>query len=156
MVDVTTSLEIARPRAAVAAFAMDPVNVPHWYANIRSVERLGTGPFEVGERAVFEAVFAGRTLRYVYEVREREEGRLLIMSTADGPFPMRTTYRFSDTAEGGTLMELRNDGEPRGFSRIAAPAMSAMMRRENRKDLRRLRAHLEAQPEDSDGQRPSR
>ncbi|GAB3676570.1 SRPBCC family protein [Zhihengliuella somnathii] len=144
MVDVTTSIEVARPREEVAAFAMDPANVPHWYANIRTVERLGEGPFGIGDQAAFEAVFAGRTLRYVYEVRKHEDARLLVMSTADGPFPMRTTYRFADTDIGGTLMELRNDGEPHGFYRVAAPLMAAMMRRENAKDLRRLKAYLEA------------
>jgi len=145
MVDVTTSIEIRRPRADVAEYAMDPCAIPQWYANIRSVQVLTEGWFGPGARAAFEAVFAGRVLRYVYEVRERVPGVLLVMSTADGPFPMRTTYRFTDAPGGATRMELRNDGAPRGFSKIAAPLIGAMMRRENRKDLQRLKAHLESE-----------
>jgi hypothetical protein len=52
------------------------------------------------------------------------------MSTADGPFPMETTYEWAD-AEGGTKMTLRNRGEPTGFSKVAAPVLEAAMRRAN-------------------------
>ena len=67
-----------------------------------------------------------------------------VMSTAEGPFPMRTTYTWTDTATGGTRMTLRNQGEPSGFGQIAAPVMAAAMRRANRKDLVALKALVEA------------
>ena len=65
------------------------------------------------------------------------------MSTAEGPFPMETTYTWADTPSGGTAMTLRNRGEPSGFSRVGAPMMAAAMRRANRKDLQRLKELLE-------------
>jgi hypothetical protein len=40
-------------------------------------------------------------------------------------------------------MELRNCGEPSGFSRLAAPVMATAMRRANNKDLARLKDILE-------------
>ena len=57
------------------------------------------------------------------------------MRTADGPFPMETTYTWEDTADGDTRMTLRNRGEPSGFSRLITPMLGAAMRRANRKDL---------------------
>jgi len=42
-------------------------------------------------------------------------------------------------------MALRNRGEPAGFSRLAAPALAAAMRRANRKDLARLKQLLESE-----------
>jgi hypothetical protein len=44
-----------------------------------------------------------------------------------------------DAASGGALMELRNRGGPSGFSKFAAPMMTAAMRRANGEDLMRSR-----------------
>jgi len=41
-VDITTSIEIERPRSVVSEFAPHPNNVPEWYANIQSVEWFRT------------------------------------------------------------------------------------------------------------------
>jgi hypothetical protein len=95
----------------------------------------------------FVARFLGRRLAYTYEIRELDDGERLVMSTDDGPFPMETTYTWRDAAGGGTHMTLRNRGEPSGFRGVAAPVMAAAMRRANAKDLRRLKALLEAAPE---------
>ena len=70
-------------------------------------------------------------------------GERFVMSTAEGPFPMETTYTWSDTATGGTRMTLRNQGEPTGFGQLAAPVMARAMRRANLKDLRTLKSLLE-------------
>ena len=143
-VDVHTDTVIARPRAAVAAYACDPDNATAWYANIKAVEWRTERPLAIGSRIAFVAQFLGRRLAYTYEVRELVPGERFVMSTAEGPFPMETTYTWSDAVNGGTTMTLRNRGEPSGFSRIGAPMLASAMRRANRKDLRRLKAILEA------------
>jgi hypothetical protein len=68
------------------------------------------------------------------------------MRTAQGPFPMETTYTWTAIDDTHTRMTLRNRGEPAGFHRIAAPAMSAAMRRANRKDLHSIKKIIERQP----------
>jgi hypothetical protein len=90
----------------------------------------------------FVAQFLGRRLAYTYEVGELEPGRRMVLRTADGPFPMETTYTWEPAAE-GTRMTLRNRGNPRGFSRVAAPVMEVAMRRATTKDLARLKGLLE-------------
>ena len=67
-----------------------------------------------------------------------------MLSTADGPFAMETTYTWRDEPGGGTRMTLRNRGVPSGFSGLAAPLMAGAMRRANGKDLARLKSILEA------------
>ena len=143
-VDVVTDIVIERPRAEVARYASDPDNAPRWYTNIKSVRWATDPPLQVGSRIDFVAHFLGRRLAYTYEIVTLEANIRMVMRTADGPFPMETTYTWGDVGERATLMGLRNRGMPAGFSRLMAPLMSAAMARANRKDLERIRSILEA------------
>ena len=142
-VDVLTQTVIDRPRAQVATYAADPTHAPEWYENIDSVEWKTQPPVAVGSRMAFVARFLGRRLAYTYEIVELVPGAKLVMRTAEGPFPMETTYTWESVGEKSTRMTLRNRGEPSGFSKVSAPFMAAAMRRANRKDLARLKALLE-------------
>ena len=97
----------------------------------------------------FVARFLGRRLAYTYEIVELVPGERLVMCTAEGPFPMETSYAWESVAGDRTRMTLRNRGTPTGFSRIFAPFMAAAIRRANKKDLARLKALLEQAPASS-------
>jgi uncharacterized protein YndB with AHSA1/START domain len=140
---VLTETVIDRSPAQVAAYAGDPSNAPRWYVNIKSVEWKTPPPMRIGSQLAFVAQFLGRRLAYTYEVIDLVPGRRLVMKTAQGAFPMETTYTWEPVGEGQTRMTLRNRGEPAGFSKIAAPFMAAAMRRANRKDLALLKTLLE-------------
>ena len=142
--DVLTETVISRPVAEVASYAGDPSNAPTWYANIESVEWETPPPIAIGSRLAFVAHFLGRRLAYTYEVIELEPGRSLVMRTAQGPFPMETSYRWEPAPSGGTTMTLRNRGNPRGFSVLMAPFMARAVRRANTKDLEALKRLLES------------
>jgi uncharacterized protein YndB with AHSA1/START domain len=142
-VDVITETVINRAPAQVAAYAGDPSNAPRWYVNIKSVDWKTPPPMRVGSKLAFVAQFLGRRLAYTYEVVDLVPGRRLVMKTAQGAFPMETTYTWEPVGEAQTRMTLRNRGEPTGFSKIAAPFMAAAMRRANRKDLALLKSLLE-------------
>jgi uncharacterized membrane protein len=144
MVDVSTQIDIARPRADVAAYASDPDNATTWYVKIKSVEWKTPKPLQISSKLAFVAQFLGRTLEYTYEVKEMVAGERFVMATAQGPFPMETTYTWEDTPSGGTRMTLRNRGEPAGFSKLVAPVMATAMQRANTKDLQQLKKILEA------------
>jgi hypothetical protein len=146
LVDVQTEIEIERPRADVAAYAANPDHATAWYDNIKSVEWKTARPLAVGSQIAFVATFLGRRLAYTYAITEFAPGERFVMSTADGPFAMETTYSWEDTTPGSTRMILRNRGEPTGFSKLAAPIIGMAMRRANRKDLQRLKEILEAHP----------
>ena len=127
----------------MAGYAADPTNAPEWYDNIESVEWITVPPVEVGSRMAFVARFMGRRLAYTYEVVELLPGERLVMRTAEGPFPMETTYTWVPTADGYTRMTLRSRGEPTGFFRLVAPIMAPVMRRANNKDLDKLKTILQ-------------
>jgi uncharacterized membrane protein len=143
-VDVQTQITIDRPVDVVAGYVADPSNAPAWYVKIESVEWETPPAVQVGSRVAFVARFLGRRLAYTYELVEFVPDERLVMRTAQGPFPMETTYTWFATGEGTTRMTLRNRGEPAGFSKVTAPLMATAMRRANRKDLAKLRSILEA------------
>lgn len=141
--DVRSEITIKRPRARVAAYASEPDNAIEWYQNIEAVGWKTLRPLVVGSQFAFVAKFLGRRFSYTYEVVELVPAERFVMRTAEGPFPMETTYAWKDTANGSTLMVLRNRGEPAGFAKLMAPLMPTAVRRANRKDLRRLKTILE-------------
>ena len=143
-VDVLSEITIARPPAEVAAFASDPDNATRWYVNIKSVAWKTPAPAVIGSQIAFTAQFLGRKLEYTYEVVDLVPGERFAMRTAQGPFPMETTYEFTEAGGGTTRMTLRNRGEPAGFASLTAALTAQAMRRANRKDLARLKSILEA------------
>ena len=143
-VDVLTDVIINRPTPAVSAYAADPSNAPAWYVNIEAAQWKTPPPLCAGAQIAFAAHFLGRRLEYTYQVTEFAPGERLVMRTAQGPFPMETTYTWAPADGGATRMTLRNRGEPAGFAKILAPFVAGAMRRANGKDLARLKSILEA------------
>jgi uncharacterized membrane protein len=143
MVEVLTEIVINRPIAQVSEYAANPDHTPNWYVNIQSAEWKTPKPLTLGSHIAFKANFLGRELAYIYEIVEIIPEKKLVMKTANGPFPMETTYTWQAIGENQTLMTLRNKGVPTGFSKVFSPFMSTMMKRANMKDLRKIKEILE-------------
>jgi uncharacterized membrane protein len=142
-VDVSSEIVINRPLDEVFTYSSNPNNVPAWYANIKAIEWKTPPPLRLGSQIAFVAHFLGRRMAYTYEIVELVPGKRLTMRTAEGPFPMETTYTWEAAVGGGTRMTLRNCGKPAGFSKFVAPFMALAVRRANRKDLALLKSRLE-------------
>ncbi len=134
-VDVLTDIEIDRSRPEVADYVSNPENATAWSENVNRVEWKTPKPLSAGSEVAFEAEFLDRTLEYTYQVTEFVPGESLVMSSTSAPFPMETSYRFSDTPSGGTKVELRNVAHD--------PDTATAIEIDNRKDLARLKSILE-------------
>lgn len=141
---ISTEIVIDRPREEVAAFAADPDNAVAWYEHIKRVVWRTRKPLAVGTRVGFLADSLGRQLEFVYEVTALVPGEQLVMRTAEGRFPMETTYAWGDEPGGGTRMSLQTRGEARGLGRVGAPLLRRAMRRSSENDLQRLKNVLES------------
>ncbi|GFG53864.1 ATPase [Mycolicibacterium agri] len=137
-VEVHTTIERARPQ--VARYCCDPDNITAWCANIQAVHWETPPPLDVGTRIRLTSGFLGRTVEHTSEVAELVAGELLVMRS----LLTETTYRWTDSDEGGTWMTVRNRGEPTAYPGLAAPIIATAIRRATANDLDRLKSILEA------------
>ncbi|KAA0547029.1 ATPase [Bacillus sp. BGMRC 2118] len=143
MVNVQTEILINCSINKVSEYAMNPDNAPNWYVNIHSAQWQTPKPLKLGSKIAFKANFLNRELAYIYEIVEYIPREKMVMKTAQGPFPMETTYEFYEIESNLTRMTLRNSGFPTGFSKIFAPFMSTMMKKANMKDLQKIKEIVE-------------
>ncbi len=142
-IDVSASIDIARPSGDVAAFAMEAENDPAWIGGISSARRLTPGPTAIGTQVERVAHFLGRRIEYVMEVAEIDPGRRIVLRSIKSPFPMQVTYTFLPV-EAGSHASVRVEGGPEGFMRHADGLMSLAVRRNLRRDVARLKEICEA------------
>jgi hypothetical protein len=138
--DVRVDGAVRRPAEEVAAYLFDASHDPEWIGGIREVEPPATG-VEVGTRVARVATFMGRRIDYVLEVAELIPGRRLAMRSVKAPFPMNVTYEIAPEGD-GSRVALGVSGGSYGM-RLFEPLVAAMVRRNLRADLRRLRRRLE-------------
>lgn len=140
-IDVTVEQVIARPRAEVAAYTIDPAHEPEWIRGIVASTPITPGPLEKGSRVRRVAKFMGRRIEYTPEVLELDPGQRLLMQT-DKPFPMTIEYEFADR-DGGAVFRQRLTGGPSGIAGLFSPLMAIIVRRNIRGDMARLGVVLE-------------
>ena len=85
-----------------------------WYVNIKSAVWKTPKPLAVGSKIDFVAHFMGKKLNYTYEVMEMAANKF-VMRTAEGLFPMETTYLWEKLEVNKTHMILKNEGNPSDF-----------------------------------------
>jgi hypothetical protein len=141
-IDVQAEVEVARPRAEVAAFMFDPRNDAIWTTGVVEVRPEQDGPLRAGVAVERISKFLGRRFGYRIEVTDADSDRFVEMLARE-PFEMHVRYELEDGEAGHSTVRIRTSGGGTGFFRMAAPLLAKMVRRSITNDLENLKAYLE-------------
>jgi uncharacterized membrane protein len=148
---VQQSVVIHRAAAEVFTFLENRANDTAWMTSVMESEWLDSGGTpRVGRRGRMVIRILGRRTKFIDEVREYVSGRRIAHRTIEGPLPL-TTACICEPAEHGCLATVVGelDRIPGGWvGRLAAAFVERIIQRGFKADLTRLKALLEAQPDD--------
>ncbi|MEN0070692.1 MAG: SRPBCC family protein [Propionicimonas sp.] len=138
---ITNRARVAAPAGAVFGLLADPVRKPEWNDQLLRVEPLGPAPLQAGSR--FRARCAGPVgeMRISYD----EVSAPLSWRThgVSDRLEVRLSGAIAETAD-GCAVTLVTSLLPKGWLRLAGPAVAATMRRAWDRHLEVIRQRLEA------------
>ncbi len=142
MLKIESSIVINRPVDEVFAVLSNIENNPKWSSGFLEAKKTSQGPIGVGTtwRAVQKAL--GQRIETEAEVTEYEPNRKCTQR-GKSPFPVKVQMTF-ESVEGGTRVNLRLEGEPGGFFKLAQPLVANMAKRNIEGDLANLKDLMEA------------
>ncbi len=143
-IDVTASLRIDAPPAAVAAVEFDPSRDPEWIGGVNRVELVTPPPFALGSQVLRTGGFLGRPIEWLMRVDALESGRHVAMHALKSPFPMDVDYVLEPLDDGrASRASIRIRGEGKGLYGLPGPLLGPMVRRSVLGDLKRLKGIVE-------------
>lgn len=145
MMEVTASISIERPTAAVFAYLADMSNNPKWQKGMQSCKWTSDPPLRLGSTYDQEASFLGKKIVSSFEVVEFEPGRLIRIRTTSGTMPIDVTREVTEGSPGTSTVAAIVRGDPKGVFRLASPLMQILVGSSVRKDYRRLKELLESE-----------
>jgi uncharacterized protein YndB with AHSA1/START domain len=149
MSTVTSSIEIPASPTQVWAVAMDPRRLGDWVTIHRRLRDSDEGPARIGLRMDQQIHLRGVSLDVHWRLVQCEPAKLAVWE-GRGPARSRarTEYRLSETADGGTRFDYRNEFHaPLGpLGALASRALvGGIPEREATRTLERLRSILETE-----------
>jgi hypothetical protein len=147
MPHVEEDIVIARPPEDVFEFVTSPENDRLWSSTAVERRLEGNEPIRVGSRINAVDKFLGRRIESVFEVTEHEPPRRSAIRFVSGPIRAEGTYLLEPT-DGGTRFRWTLDAPPGlgglYLGRVTDPVVTWIFRRRLQRDLRQLKAVLEA------------
>ncbi len=142
MLKIESSVVINRPVEEVFAVLSNVENNPKWSSGFLEAKKTSEGPIGVGTtwRAVQKGL--GQRIEAEVEVTEYEPNRKCTQK-GKSPFPVELHMAF-ESVEGGTRVNVRLEGEPGGFFKLAEPLVKSMAKRNIEGDLANLKDLMEA------------
>jgi uncharacterized protein YndB with AHSA1/START domain len=145
-IDFSFDVDIARPPEQVFAFLSDLRRLPEWQPLVVEAEQLGEGPLRQGSRVREARNMRGKRLEQIVEIATFEPPRRFAVKVVEGPLPLHGDLTLSPTSDGSTRLHMHAHGHARGAMRMAEPVLKLGIKREFRKQYRRLKELVEAGP----------
>jgi carbon monoxide dehydrogenase subunit G len=139
------SVEIARPADEVFAFVAEPENNPRSQLGMRECRWTTEPPRGVGSRYQQVASSLGRRIESTFEVTALDTGRSITIETRESTFPIRVTRSVHPLGDARCRVEASIEGGPGGLLRLFAPLMGLTAQRSISRDYTRLRRLMEAE-----------
>ena len=133
---------IDRPREDVFEYVSDVENNPEWRTAVIETRWLDPGPTKPGRRGEQTSRILGRRYTVTAEVVEWNPPREVSWATTAGAADVRTSCRIEADGD-GCIFTLDSEGEFTGAWRLLTPLAAAVLRRQSRADVERLRHILE-------------
>lgn len=144
VIDVSSHIQIRRPRDEVGAYALNLDNARKWVANLSSLEWITPPPLAVRSRIRLVTELFGHRLIAAYETVSLAPAKRLVLC-AERPFPMEVTYTLESITATSTHMTVRGRADPGGFLSLLTPMIADELRESYRGDLLRLKRILESE-----------
>lgn len=135
--DVTVSGTVRSTPKDVYAFLSDFANWPRWQSDMKATELVDGEPGQLGARYHYISKAMGQTFDSTVRIVKADSPREVAF---DGEWTgmLRPSGRYLvEPALDGALVTLNPHPEARGFGKVMAPLMGAMIRRYNRPAPRR-------------------
>ncbi len=143
MIELETSVEIARPAREVFAFVADQTNAPRWQTDLHEVRRLTDGPLGVGTEHEFVRTFAGRRLASRNRYVAFEPDRYVRFEIPSGWISGAASYRTEPLRPAATVLTCRMEFRAREPLSLLEPVLSRLLARDSGRDEERLKSLLE-------------
>jgi uncharacterized protein YndB with AHSA1/START domain len=136
---IENRVEIGRPIDEVFDYLSDPRHELEWNPKVRVMEKLTDGPIGVGTR--FRAKWTKSPVVAMECTRFDRPTAWCYVN--DGPVGVELDAKLAAAPSGGTVLTVRFDATPHGWMKLAFPIFLRAMRKEERRNMRLIKAQLE-------------
>ena len=143
MIKVEHSVTINKPAADVFAYIVDPANTVKYDDELLESKLLTPGPIAVGSVITDKRKFIGREMDSELKVTAYEPNSRFALKVTKGPVPFEITYTLS-AAGGGTQLNVKAEGEPGGFFKLAGGMVAKQLQASLEKTSAQIKKNLES------------
>jgi uncharacterized membrane protein len=141
---ITSSIEVARPQAAVFAYLAQLDRHAEWQQALTSVRVEGDGPVGVGTRAIEKRNVPGGEREMSYELTAHDPPRTSSWKGLNGPVRPNGTVTVEALDESRSRVTVSMELEGHGIGKLLLPLVRSQARKQIPADQAKLKQILES------------